>query len=401
MVMLLLASCTPQDDDDDPSVESLEGRLVIESDPSVSGEIWVAGVDVFEGPDEELTLAPGDYRVCFGPVEGFSTPACEVAVVEADETTTLVVTREATDQDPADEPGQEPDQESSDGRITHGTDIERDDVGAAEDDDVLDASGPIETTEDGQVIENLEVVAPGDISAAIKIQHDDVTVRNVKVTSPGSTSAIRIETDVTGTLIEYVTIDGTRAEYGNAREDANWGNVGIKAYSPIVARRNYIHDVRQGVQMWEGAAGSRVVENYVFEVWQNAPGVSTAGLSYRGSQSSTERTVMARNRVTVSGFAGISAYAQSGPVRNVHMIDNLIEGTTNASSGSQTGYGIRGGYVHGDRDNNRDIRIEGNRFDGDFEWGTNGAVNVDQPGNTFTDNRWIGSTTDEPSERDL
>lgn len=411
VVALLVAGCTPGDDEDDPEVETLEGRLVVETEPSVDVEIWIADIGVLEGPRVERMLSPGEYRVCFGPSDGSMAPPCEAAEVEADATTTIVGSYAEAAPDPADEPaGDEPTDDEpagdepiapDDGQISHGTELRREDVGATEGDGPLEPSGPIETVEDGQVIENYEVSAPGDISAAIVIGHDDVVVRNVKIASPGSTSGIRVEEDVTGTVIERATIDGMKAEYGNSREDANWGSVGIVAYSPVVARRNDIFDVRQAVQLWDGAAGSTVVENYVRRVWPNAPGVSTAGINYRGSQSSTDLTTISRNRVTVAGFSGISAYAESGPVRNLHVLDNLVVGTTESSSGRQTGYGIRGGYVHGDRDNNRNIRIEGNRFAGRFEWGTNGAVNVAQPGNTFADNRRVGSDREEPPQLEL
>jgi hypothetical protein len=291
-----------------------------------------------------------------------------------------------------------PSEPVSSGSIRHGVELTDAHVGPVEG-ARLAPSGALTTTTHGQVIENLHVSAPADISAAIIVRHNDVTIRNVHVTAPGSTSGIRIESGLSGTLIEHVTIDGRKAQYGVNRDDANWGNVGVKGYSPFTLRRADIYDVRQGVQAWSGAVGSTIIENYIRRTWMNAPGVSTAGISYRGSTRNTNLTTISRNKVTNSGMSGVSMYAESGPIRNVQVFDNLIVGTR--SEQMQTGYGIRGGYVHSHRDSNHDIRIEGNRFDGSFQWGTNGAVNTNQPGNTFTNNRWINSNTDQPPKLEL
>jgi hypothetical protein len=303
---------------------------------------------------------------------------------------------------PAPQPEAEEDKAASvPGQVAHGSELTLAHVGPVSG-TKLASSGAITSSRDGQVIENLHVTAPSNINAAIVVRHHNVTVRNVHVTAPGSTAGIRIESGVDGALIEHVTIDGTRAEYGTGRDDANWGNEGILAYSKFTARRNHIYDVRQAIQLWRTATASTVVENFIGEVWLNAPGVSTSGISYRGSSSTTELATIARNRIEASAMSGIGLSARDAAVRNVLVQDNHIKGVTSPQSGGRTtGYGIRGGYQGDHRDANRDIRIEGNRFDGTFQWGTNGAVNTSQPGNTFTNNRWVGSNSDIAPKRDL
>lgn len=399
---ILIAACTARclrSPVPESNIATDQGRLIVRAIPAVPADAWVADLEQFKPAPLNEELPPGTYVVCFGPAEGFEAPQCDQVQVVPGETAT-VVGRYRPVQSHSRQTLRVDSGTSAEDAVSHGDRLGSEHVGLTVPEGDLTPSEEVETQEAGQVIEDIHVSAPGDITAAITIRHDNVTVRNVLITSPGYTTAIRVEPGLTGIIIEHTVIDGQKAEYGSTRDEGNWGNVGIKAYSAVTARRNLIYDVRQGIQLWQGAVGSTVIENHIREVWPNAPGVSTAGISYRGSDSSTGVTTISRNRVTVSGMAAISAYAESGPVQNVDIVDNLIVGTK-SESGIWTGYGIRGGFVHSFRTANSSVRIEGNRFGGTFRWGTNGAVNVDQPGNTFTDNRRQGATEPEAANRDL
>ena len=92
-------------------------------------------------------------------------------------------------------------------------------------------------------------------------------------------------------------------------------------------------------------------------------------------------------------------YPRNGPLRNILVENNLVVGVG-------LGFGIRGGRAstdHGHYCDNRDQRIEGNRFQGTFGFpsalgeGTNAGVDLGRPGNTFTDNRWVDGTSDLPA----
>lgn len=256
-------------------------------------------------------------------------------------------------------------------------------------------SGRVASSADGQVIENLTITASEDANAAIVIRHNNVTIRNVQVIAPGAASGIRIEAGTRGTVIDRVSIDGRRAQYGRNRDDANYGNVGVKAFGPFTMRRSHVFDVRQGVQLWGQATASTIVENWIGSVWRNAPGVSTSGVSYRGSSANGATTMIARNRFEQSAMASITLSASSGPVVEVTVQNNLIVGT------GGTGYGIRGGYQGSHRSANRAVRIVGNTFAGEFMYGPNGGVNTAQPDNTFTENRWTPSNALIAAQRHL
>ena len=287
-------------------------------------------------------------------------------------------------------------------------------------------NGPLVTTHDGQVIEDLYIhqqVSGWDHPSAVSVLHSNVTIRNCHVFREQTVSlegqpmgignpnvnrwygnVINIASNLAGfTTVENVSVDGDNPMYGSNRDDANGNNVGIKARSPVIVDKSRFVGCRAHIQCWQGAVGSKVYESLFGEVWRNTGGVSTAGTSFRGTNAAVPPdlwTRFERNFFELSAMAGASLFAETGRVRQTTIKQNYISGTSSQSR--VLGYGLRGGYSHNNREHNRDIQIEENRFDpdgnlnfGTMEHGTNGAVNINQTGNTFINNRFEGSNEDE------
>jgi hypothetical protein len=251
------------------------------------------------------------------------------------------------------------------------------------------------SSHDGQVIENLDIRYAGGDTKAIWVRHNDVVVRNNRVYAEGSRNAIWVDGGLTGVVVERNELDGSGQDYGTGRADGNWGNIGIATRGTVEAiRGNRITGVRQGAALYPNTV---VEHNHVTGLHQNAPGVSTSSFGHLGGGFGFAGGTVIRENLVESGSSGaITVYSQgAGPARDALFQRNLVIGVGR-------GFGIRGGHSGENRSDMRDIRIEGNRFHGTFGYphvlgeGTNAAVNLDKPGTTFLDNRWLGSNTDLP-----
>ena len=263
--------------------------------------------------------------------------------------------------------------------------------------------GPVTTsrvmsTHDGQVIEDLDIQYAGSDNKAIWVRHNDVVVRNNRVYAEGARNVIWVDAGLSGVIIEYNELDGSSQNYGTGRDDGNWGNIGIATRGPVESiRANEIVGARQGIQ----ASEQTLVEyNHVHSLHQNASGVSTSGVrsqSHAPDWLFNGATTVRRNLVEAGSSGGITIYSMLGrPAVDSLFAENLVVGVGR-------GFGIRGGHSGDARHQMRDIRIEGNRFHGQFLWtqvlgeGTNAAVNLDRPGTTFVNNRWLGGSHDLPA----
>lgn len=270
-------------------------------------------------------------------------------------------------------------------------------------------SGPLVTTADNQVIEDLfidqQITGWGQTSA-LTIAHNNVTVRNVyilrrrPVPPLGAANgrwygnAVTVQSGLSGvTTFENVTINGDRAEYGDGRDDANFNNVGIKAYSTINLQRTYITSCRQAVQCWGGANDSVIEETFMEDAWRNTSGVSTNLSSWRMNDT-MDLSVNRRNMYRAAGQALLSfSNYGSNSARNCELIDCFFWGIPaedpkmyNAAVGPRCGSNTAGATA-----DLSDIRVEGNRFHGSFTWFPIGWHDPDRPGSTMIDNRWMVS----------
>ena len=403
IMVFTLMSCTPEG--------AGEGQLRVVTDPELPAEVTVGDVAESDGTIEALSLPAGEHEVCFGPVQGYVTPECETVEVEADETVTVVGEYELAE---AAEP--EPDPEPSD-EVSHGTELRPGHVGLAGFEEELTPSEPIVTDHDGQVIEGLEITAEGRDAAAVTVEHDDVVIRHNRILHRDGATGIRVEEDSEGVVIEFNELDAVELSdtaVGHLSEDdgeSRNNNVGQRSMTVqgphALVRRNYIAFTRSGIQV--RGSDAEVVENYVNRLARDdakdAEGDylnSPEGKALHGTSISmpgdAEDVLVARNRAYAGSSGGIILYAEDGPNQDVRIEDNLVVG-------NDYGFGIYGGRTH-DQDNfreNEHIQIEGNRFVGRFSYpdvlggGTNTGVDLNREGNTFEDNRWLGSSEELPA----
>jgi len=264
-----------------------------------------------------------------------------------------------------------------------------------DEEELEELSGPRNSQSDGQVIEDFVMNWEADWNQpALVILHDDVVVRNCVIRHDGPSNGIRVDSQARGVVIENCTFDGGHSDYGTGREDGNYGNIAVVIEGEATVRRNRIFGVRSGIRV---TPGSVVEENFVDSLHRNAPDVSMSSISRRGNEREGT-SVIRRNLVEAGSSAAITQYADSAPVRDSVVEENLMVGVG-------LGFGVYGGRTHGPehKENNRDIVIDGNRFHGEFGFpnvlgdGTNTAVDLDRPGNTFESNRWLGADEDLPA----
>lgn len=284
--------------------------------------------------------------------------------------------------------------------ITHGSELRVELVGPRTQHGDLRASEPVASQRDGQVIEGLAITVHDRGNAGVAIRHDDVVVRDVEIRHLDGADGIRVEAGVTGARVEHSRFDAVRmapTAVGHLRNpdgtyrNNNVGSRAIDARGQVAAHRNHIVLTRSGVRL--RAAGSSATENLVerlFTAADSPGGASTHGTSI-SLPGGNRDTVVARNRVVARASGGIVLYAEHGSHLRVSVTDNLVVGRGE-------GMGIYGGRSHlstGHYRDNREVRIEGNRFSGEFGFpavlgaGTKSAVDLSQPGNTFSDNRWL------------
>ncbi|PRY12956.1 right-handed parallel beta-helix repeat-containing protein [Kineococcus rhizosphaerae] len=96
---------------------------------------------------------------------------------------------------------------------------------------VLQESGSLSATRDGQVVENL------DVDGCLSIKADDVVVRNVRIRCSGKERAITIEGARTGIVVEDSEIDGG----GSTQVAIGWGGYTL--------RRVDVHGVNDGPRL--------------------------------------------------------------------------------------------------------------------------------------------------------
>lgn len=404
---ILVIGCTDDPERaDSPPASAETGRLDVRTEPALDARIEVAGRSTDDGRISGLEVPAGDRQVCFGEVAGFISPGCQAAVVNPDATTTVIGTYRV---DEAAEPTREDD-------VAHGEGLRPGHVGIDPERE-LQASGPIETTEHGQVIEGLHISAQGRDESGLTVRHDDVIIRNNRIDHEDGATGIMVEDDASGVLIEWNELDAIELSLRAVghRSDGDGGslnnNVGQRAIqiegSNATVRRNLLRFTRSGIRVVSD--GVIIEENYIAELASryrtDEDGRfidSPDGKKLHGTAGSipggSDDVQFVRNRLPAGDSGGINVYGEYGPNEDILIADNLLVGTGE-------GFAIYGGRTH-DPDNferHRSIRIEGNRFTGQFGFtdvlgeGTNAAVDLDRPGNTFVGNRWVDETDDLPA----
>ena len=228
----------------------------------------------------------------------------------------------------------------------------------------------------------------------ILVQHDDVTVRFNRVNHRDGANGVRVDSSARNVVVEFNDLEG----HYRSQPSGNFGSIGVWSKGDsVTVRRNHFRGGRDGIHLY--GTNSQAVENWVTDLHRHS-GAHNDSIVF-GGQAAYANNLIARNRTVAGNSGGIDLYAMYGPIRGVQVVDNLIVGVGK-------GFGIYGGYVQplsgpAYHHENRDIRIEGNRFSGEFGWpmtqgeGSNAATNLSQPGNTYANNRWVDGTTDLPA----
>jgi hypothetical protein len=188
----------------------------------------------------------------------------------------------------------------------------------------LTASGPIKVTQNGAVIENL------DIAGEIQVLANDVTIRKVRITS-GDYYPIRyFDNDNTGLVVEDSEIVGTSTDVTSAIAFANYtarrlnihgGADGLKADANVVIEDCWIHDLanadgqhNDGVQS-TGGKGVTIRHNAI-------SGASNACVQTGDEGAATEDLTVECNWLSGGGYSlNIRGTGATRP-KNTRIIDN-------------------------------------------------------------------------------
>ncbi len=213
----------------------------------------------------------------------------------------------------------------------------------------LTASGTIKVTQNGAVIENL------DIAGAIEVLANDVTIRRVRITS-GDYYPIRyFDNKNTGLVVEDSEIIGTSTDVTSAISFANY-----------TARRLNIHG---------GADGFKADENVLIEdCWihdlANAPGQHNDGVQSTGGKGVTIR----HNAISGASNACVQTGDEGAATEDLTVECNWLSG---------------GGYTLNIRGTGatrpKNTRIIDNRFTRDSAYG---PWTIDDPAPTIKGNVW-------------
>ncbi len=223
----------------------------------------------------------------------------------------------------------------------------------------LRRSGSITVTQDGAVIEGL------DVDGTITVKADNVTIRNTRVSAgdPATNTgpitymgdATRLIFTVSGTrntLIDHVELDGR----GDSR---TMGLVGAS----VTVRNSDIHGTGDGIKL---GAQSVYEHNYIHDLSRNGNQHSD------GMQLTGGSNIVIRNN-TIDWTAGLNSAimlkADFAPIRNVQVVDNFL-------SGGQFTLEVIGTKEATNQPGHRDtpypasdVVVRGNTFDHDYHFG--------------------------------
>lgn len=190
----------------------------------------------------------------------------------------------------------------------------------------LQPVGSLTVTEDGTVLEGL------DVSGRIEVLADDVVIRNVRVSG---SNAHLIRNRGRNLLIEHVTLRGQQPcsagiafnHYTARHVDVSGCADGLKANNDVVIERSYIHGLRKwagthndGIQ---GTGGSNIVirDNRIEGPWRQ----STSAIKLDSHNRHLDDVLVQGNLISGGGF---SVYLEAkGAMRaptNARIVDNVF-----------------------------------------------------------------------------
>lgn len=173
----------------------------------------------------------------------------------------------------------------------------------------LTPSGSVSATEDGQVVENL------DIDGCLSIKADDVVVRNVRVRCVGQQRAVTIEGSRTGIVVEDSEIDG------GGKTDIAIG------WSGYTLRRVNVHGTHDGPRL---GGGVTVEDSWIHDMVRKDDFHSDALQSNGGSGITVRHnTLVPTDTATgdvLNAAVQLGAEADSGVLEDVLVEDNFLDG---------------------------------------------------------------------------
>jgi hypothetical protein len=208
------------------------------------------------------------------------------------------------------------------------------------------------------------VVSGKDVTGTIEVTANNVTIKDTRVTNTGDTSnAIRIDSGVSGTLIEDSTLRGAASTSAiqYAVTNGGTGTTGLRL------------QMYNCTECWSGPG-------MLEDSYANANG-EIAGSHYEavyvgGTTVPTDMehdTLVNPHNQTAAFFGDDHAW---GPMHNVTINNNLM-----ASGGDFVDTGCNG-------DGNTNIKITNNRFSAIYPAGHSGGQNTSASVTTWTNNYW-------------
>lgn len=241
----------------------------------------------------------------------------------------------------------------------------------------------VETHEDGQVIEHLN------IRGGIDIKHDNVTVRNVRITQVASGPgqyALVVSRRADGTCPANVLVE--RIEIVGDTKILAPGTKAVYGECPFTLRSSRIQHVATGVRITDGTT---IESNYILaDHWKQGDDAHRSAIGLNGGA----HNVIKGNTVICQGPGCSGALVIYGDFARPE--DVLVEGNVFATTGSYCTYA-------GSLDSKKypvaqDVRYIRNSFSRQFHptCGQYGPVaGVDSgggPGFVWQDNVWLGTT---------
>jgi hypothetical protein len=196
---------------------------------------------------------------------------------------------------------------------------------------VLKASGSIQLTQDGQVVENR------DVTGSIIVSADNVVIRNVRVSGVVDEFAIRVEPGRRGVLIEDVEVAGVDSScqvgvYGEGytarRLDVHGCIDGFRIGSDTVIERSWVHDLLATDESHNDAVQSLggvgiVLRNNRLEGFTDQ-GEASASVQLDGRVAPPLRDVLLERNFFSGGGYTLRIYNADGDVR---VVDNVFDTT--------------------------------------------------------------------------
>lgn len=214
-------------------------------------------------------------------------------------------------------------------------------------------SGSLTITEDGAVIENV------DVSGSVRIRADNVTIRNFRIDGGGTFYGIRANEGHTGALIEY-------GEIRNVSSAAILG-------TGFVADRLNIHESGgDGLKVQGGGGPTAVLRSWIHHLGTNDGAHADGNQSRSGQDISfigNHCDMPITDPAPYKSNACMFLQTAEGPLDNVEIRGNWLNG------GNYTIYC-----------NGTNLRVIGNRFGRDYRFGIRNGCST--PDTEWTDNVW-------------